>query len=186
MGKFGLKNWSSANSLKFGTGIHCYILNSNVYFSNIFVTQFFGQIWSQTLKFSKLTEIRYKGTLLYTYDFRVNFSKIFITHAFWANWLKFGTVVDCYMLILILMFIFSYFLSLFFWGKFGPIIWRSTKWLKFHRGVHCCMLITISMFIFPIFCQSSFFLANLVSKSEVLQIDRIFIEGYITICLLQF
>ena len=84
-----------------------------------------------------------------------------------SNWLKFGRRVDCYMLISILMFIFSKFLSfiifwkslvsksevlqinwnlvqayiaiyffkisvshIFFFDKFGPIIWSSTKWLK--------------------------------------------------------
>ena len=66
-----------------------------------------------------------------------------------SNWLKFGTKVDYCMLILILMFIFSIFLSvIFFGGKFGPIIWSSTNWLKFRRGIHCCMLITILMSIF--------------------------------------
>ena len=47
---------------------------------------FFGQIWSQKLKFSKLTEIWYRGTLLYTYyDFNVYFSNIFVTRVFRAN-----------------------------------------------------------------------------------------------------
>ena len=36
-------------------------------FSNFFSFIFFGQMWSQNLKFSKLTEIRFRGTLLYAY-----------------------------------------------------------------------------------------------------------------------
>ena len=43
---------------------------------------FFGQ----NLKFSKLTEIWYRGTLLYAhYDFNIYFSKVFVTYVFCAN-----------------------------------------------------------------------------------------------------
>ena len=41
---------------------------------------------SQTMKFSKLPEIWYRGTLLYVYyDFNVYFFKIFAIHIYWAN-----------------------------------------------------------------------------------------------------
>ena len=89
---------------------------------------FWGQILFQKLKFSKLTKIWYRCTLLYPY-FEFNFysSKVFISHIFsgkfgpkiWSssNWLKFGTEVDCYILILILMFIFSTFLLFIFFRQ---------------------------------------------------------------------
>ena len=45
-----------------------------------------GQIWSQNLKFFKLTEICYRGRLICTYfDFDVYFFKIFAIHIFWTN-----------------------------------------------------------------------------------------------------
>ena len=47
---------------------------------------FLGKIWSQKLKFSKLTEIWYIHTLLYPYfEFNFNFLNFFFTHIFWAN-----------------------------------------------------------------------------------------------------
>ena len=91
MGKFGHKNWSSPNWLKSGTGRHCFILVSNsvLIFLVFFHSYFFGQIWSQNLKFSKLTEIWYQGTLLYVYnDFNICFCKIFVIHSFLG---KFGS-----------------------------------------------------------------------------------------------
>ena len=55
---------------------------------------FFGLIWSQTLKFSKLTENWYRDILLYSYfDFNAYFFKIFVSHIFlgkfWSQNLKF-------------------------------------------------------------------------------------------------
>ena len=53
-----------------------------------FFCHFFGQIWSQNPKFSKLTEIRYKDTLLYAYyNFNVYVFKSFVIHIILA---KFG------------------------------------------------------------------------------------------------
>ena len=50
----------------------------NFCYSNIF-----GQIWSDNLKFYKMTEISYKGKLLYAYyDFDVYSFKIFVSHIF--------------------------------------------------------------------------------------------------------
>ena len=47
---------------------------------------YFGQIWSQKLKFAKLTKIWYRGTLLYAYSsFNVYFFKIIFNHIFSAN-----------------------------------------------------------------------------------------------------
>ena len=49
---------------------------------------FFGHIWSQKLRFSKLTEIWYSHTLLYScFEFNGNFLKKFFAHIFWC---KFG------------------------------------------------------------------------------------------------
>ena len=48
-------------------------------FLNFCQSYFFGQIWSQNLKFSKLTEIWYRGTLSSAdYDFDVYFFKRFV------------------------------------------------------------------------------------------------------------
>ena len=91
MGKFSHKNWSSPNWLKSGTDINCFILvsNSMLIFLIFFHSYFLGQIWSQNLKFSKLTEIWYQGTLLYVYhDFNIYFCKIFVLHNFGG---KFGS-----------------------------------------------------------------------------------------------
>ena len=88
LGKFGSKNWSFPNWLKFGTRVYCYIFISNLVFFNSsnFSHIFLGQIWSQNLKFSKLTEIWYRDTLLCAYyDFNVYCFKIIFIHIFWAN-----------------------------------------------------------------------------------------------------
>ena len=91
LGKFSLKNWSSRNWLKSGTDINCFIFvsNSMLFFLFFFHSYFLGQICSQNLKFSKLTEIWYKGTLLYVYhDFNIYFCKIVVLHNFLG---KFGS-----------------------------------------------------------------------------------------------
>ena len=86
------------------------------------------------------------------------------------NWLKFGTRIHCNTLITILMFTFSKFFSFTFW----ELIWSQnltfSKLQKFGRGIHCSVLITILKSIFSKFLSVIFFLANLASKSEVLQI----------------
>ena len=79
--------------MKSGTGIHCFIHVSNLklIFLNFFFTIifFFWQIWSQHLKFFKLTEIWYQGILLYVYHgFNTYFCKIFVIHSFLG---KFGS-----------------------------------------------------------------------------------------------
>ena len=55
-------------------------------FSKFLSFMYFLQMRSQTMKFSKLTEIWYRGILLYVYyDFNVYFFKIFAIHIYWAN-----------------------------------------------------------------------------------------------------
>ena len=52
---------------------------------------FFGQIWFQELKFSKLAEIKYKRTLLYPYSkFHGSLFKIFASHVFLG---RFGPII---------------------------------------------------------------------------------------------
>ena len=81
----------------------------------------------------------------------------------------------------------SYYSNLtWFLGKFGPKNWSSPNWLKVGTGVHCYIFISNLMFIFPKFLSLIFFWANLVRKSEVLQINWNSVQGYIAICLLQF
>ena len=84
------------------------------------------------------------------YGFNVYFFKILSIHIFWANlvpniwsssnWLKFVTEVDCYMLISILMFIFSKFL-----GQIWSHNLKFYKMAEFDTRANCCMLITILM-----------------------------------------
>ena len=76
---------------------------------------------------------------------------------------------------------------LYFLGNFGPEIWSSPSQLKFSTGIHCYMLITIVMFVF--FSKLLLFIflgANLVLKTEVLQINWNVVQDYIAICFLQF
>ena len=99
MGKFGSKNWSFPKCQNFGTGVIAISLFEIwCLFLQIFC-HFFGQIWSQNPKFSKLTEIRYKDTLLYAYyNFNVYVFKSFVIHIildkfgpkiwFCPNWLE--------------------------------------------------------------------------------------------------
>ena len=71
--------------MKFGTGVHCYMLITILMFvfSKFLSFIFFAQIWSKNLKFSKMNEIRYRGTLLYAYyDFNVYVFKIFVSHMY--------------------------------------------------------------------------------------------------------
>ena len=122
-------------------------------FSKFLSFIFFGQIWSQNLKFSKLTEIWYRGTLLYAYyDFNVYFSKIFVTHLFWANLshnLDFFKLtknfVEGNIAIYLLQFYCLFFQSSLhssFLGKFGPKTWSSSNCLKFDTELDCYMLIS--------------------------------------------
>ena len=59
---------------------------------------FYGEIWSQKLKFSKLTEIWYRQTLLYPcFEFNVNFFSFFSLIFFgqiWSQNLKFSKLTE--------------------------------------------------------------------------------------------
>ena len=88
LGKFGLKNISFPNWLKFGIGVHCYILILNLMF-------IFPKILSLTFFWGKFG------------------SKIWSS----PNSLKLGTGVHCYVFITILMVIFSNFCHLCFFGQ---------------------------------------------------------------------
>ena len=123
----------------------------------------------ENLKFSKLTEIWYKDTLLYIallYDFNVYFFKILFIHLFLGKW------VHCYMLITTLTFIFSkFFSSICFWANLVP----KSEVLQIDRNL-VQRQITIFLFrflflFFQFFFHSYFLWANLIPKSEILQID---------------
>ena len=153
-----------------------------MFFQNFCYSHFFGQIWSQNLKFAKLTEIWYRGTLLYAYyDFDVYFSKICVTHVFlikfgsiiWisSNWSKFRRGLHFYMLNTVLMFIFSRFFSFIFFGQ----IWsQNQKFFKltkiWYRGRSLYAYFDFNVYFFKIFVIHIFW-ANLVPKPEVLQIN---------------
>ena len=88
------------------TGIHCYILICNLMFTFLKFLSFilFWQIWSQNLKFFKLTKIWYRGRLLYSYfDFDVYFFKLFVSHIFlgkyglkiWSSQIGWNLVEGC-------------------------------------------------------------------------------------------
>ena len=52
-------------------------------FSKVLSVIFFGLIWSQNLMFSNLTEILFKGTLLYAdYEFDAQFFELFAINKF--------------------------------------------------------------------------------------------------------
>ena len=92
LGKFGPIIWIPSNWLKFLRGIHCYMLITVLIliFSKFFSFIFFGQIWSQNLKFLKLTKIWYRGRLLHAYfDFDVYFFKGFVIHIILVKFGKF-------------------------------------------------------------------------------------------------
>ena len=97
MGKFGLKNWSSPNWLKFGTGAHILLMILKFIFRKLFSLMIFGQIWSHNLDVFKLTKISQRVTLLYAYyRFNVYFFKILFIHIFWANLVPYSEVLQIY------------------------------------------------------------------------------------------
>ena len=123
-------------------------------FQNSFHSYFFGQIWFQNLEFSELTEIWYRGTLLYVYyNFNIYFFKILFIHIFlgafgayiWnsSNLLRFHKGVHCYMLITILS---KFLLFIFFWANLVP----KSEVLQINRNLNCYILM-ILMFIFSKF-----------------------------------
>ena len=127
---------------------------------------FSGEIWGQYLRFSRLTETCT------------------------------GYIAIC-LLHTILTLIFKNFLSLnIFWGGGGGGVlyqkpelefWSSSNKLKFGIGVHRYMLIFLlyayMLFFFSKILSLKCFGANLVPKSEVLQIDQNLVQGYIAMSL---
>ena len=77
---------TNVHQIDWNTLLYTYFHFNIYFFQNFCHSHFFGRIWSQNLKFFKLTEIWYRGKLLYAYyNFNVYFFKIFVTHVFWAN-----------------------------------------------------------------------------------------------------
>ena len=100
------------------------------------------------------------------------FSFIFLRQI-WSQNLKFGTEIDYHVLISILMFIFSKFLPFIFsLGKFGPTKSEvcQIKW-NLVQGYIVYAYFDLNVYFFKILFIHIFFLANLVPKCEVLQID---------------
>ena len=89
------------------------------------------------------------------------------------NQLKFGTGVYCYMPIKILMFVFAKFLSLIFFGKLWSNNMNFFKLTKISlRGALLYTYYSFNAYFFKIL-SIHIFLANLVPKSKVLQIDQL-------------
>ena len=72
-----------------------------------------------------------------------------------------------------------------FFGQFASKNWFSENWLKFGTVAHCYILISNLMFIFSKNFHS-FFGANLVSKLQVFQINRNFVQECIALSSLRF
>ena len=149
LGKFGPKNWSSPNWLKVGTGVHCYILISNLMF--IFLT-FLSFIFFKTNLVRKSEVLQINCNFVHGYIVMLITILMFIFPKFlpikiWPYNLDSFKLID-------LMFVFWNFLSVIFSDKFCPKISSFPNWLKFRTGVHCYMFITILMFNFSKFCHS--------------------------------
>ena len=64
-------------------------------FPKFLLVIYFGQIWSQNLRFPKLTNIWCSGTLLYAYyDFNLYFFHNFLNHKIWINVVQKSDVVQ--------------------------------------------------------------------------------------------
>ena len=122
-------------------GVHGYVLITILMFifPKFLSLMLFGQIWSIIWISSNWLKFLRQINCYAYYSFNVYFFKNYFHSYFlgkfdlkvWSssNWLKFGTeaVIDCYMLISILMFIFSKFLSFIFFRQ----IWSQN--LKFSK-----------------------------------------------------
>ena len=108
LGKFGPKIWSSPNWRKFGTGVLCYILISNLIF--IFKNSEVLQInWNLVQGYVAMCLLRFKHLF-----FQKSFHLYFFLSKFGLKIRSSCTGMYCYMFIRILMFIFSKFLSVIF------------------------------------------------------------------------
>ena len=166
-------------------------------FSKLFSLLYLGQIWSENLKFFKLTDIWYGGRWPCAYlHFNVYFFKIVFVHILgkfgpkiWSSsdWLKFCTEIGYHILISILMFIFSKLFSLIYLGQIWSRKWTSSNWMTFGTEVDDYVLISIfNAYFLKIFFWFMCFLANLVPKSEHFQIDWNLLQRQVTIYLFRF
>ena len=104
-----------------------------------------------------------------------------------SNWLKFCKGVHSYILITVLMFVFSKLFWFIFLGKFGPKIWSSFKLTDiWYRGKLLNAYFDFNVYFFKLFLSFIHFWANLFLKCEVIQIDWNFIQEQIVICWLRF
>ena len=137
-------------------------------FSKIFSYIFFGLIWSQNLKFFKLTEIWYRDSLPYTcFDFIVFFQNFCHSYFLWENSVpqnqKFAKLneiwsrVTQYMLILTLTFTFSNFfpfIFMYFFHSYIEVLQIDKKLV--HRQITICLFPFHCLF-FHFFCHSYLF-----------------------------
>ena len=179
LGQFWSRKWTSSNWLKFGTEVDHHVLISilmGFFFKFSFHSSFFWQIWSQNLKFFRLTEKWHRDRLPYTYfDFNVYFFKIFGHPYFlWENLVPqkhtFAKLIEIwssgtlYMLILTLTFIITKFFSFIFLGQIwsqNPKFFRLTElWYKdrltytyFHFNVYFLEIFVIHIFLMKIWSR---------------------------------
>ena len=159
-GKFGLKIWSFSDWLKFCTEIDYLILISILMFifSKLFSLIYLLQIWSQNLKFFKLTDIWCRGPWPCPYfHFNVYFFKILFVHIFeqiWPQNLKFFKLTDtwyrgtwpCAYFRFNVYFFKILFIHIF--DQICPKVWSFSDWLNFRTEIDYDILISILMFIF--------------------------------------
>ena len=122
-------------------------------FSKFLSFIFWGQIWFQNLKFSKLPQICYRDTLLYNYyDFNVflNICHSYIFEIIWSQNLKFSNSTEiCYGGTLLCAY--YDFHVYFFKDLFIHIFWanlvRKSEVLQIAWNlVHCCMFVCLWRF----------------------------------------
>ena len=94
---------------------------------------FLGKIWSQKLKFSKLTESWYKCTLLHPY-FKFNVYFFIFFWQIWSQNLQFSKLAEIWYRGALLYVYYDFNVYFFkivfihiFLGKFGPKSWSSTN-----------------------------------------------------------
>ena len=78
------------------------------------------------------------------------------------------------------------FVSQSFRGNIGLRIWSSPNCVTYGTEVHYYIIITVLMVIFSKLMSFKFFRVKLIQKSEVIQINRNWVQGCIPICILRF
>ena len=148
-------------------------------------------MWSENVKFFKLSKISYRSTCyILISNLMFILSKFLSFIFFWANLvpnLKFftrteisyrGTLLYAYCDFNV--YFFKIFVAHIFLGRFGPVIWISSNW---PRGTLLYAYYGFNVSFFKILFIHIFW-ANLVPKSEVLQINWNLVQAYIAICCL--